>query len=81
VIIMTLATMAEAVFVSSLQPSEHPTADQVATAIGDSLRIYGGVSGCAGAFAAEYGEHPEESAHRMHWALSLAADVATLVAA
>lgn len=78
---MTLATLAEAVFVSSLQPSERPTTDQVAAAIGESLRSHGGVSGCAGDFAAEYGEHPEESAHRMHWALSLAADVATLVAA
>jgi hypothetical protein len=81
VIVMTLTTMAEAVFVSRLQPSEHPTAAQVASAIGDSLRIHGGVSGCAGAFAAEYGEHPEESAHRMHWALSVVADAATLAAA
>ncbi len=78
---MTLATLAEAVFVSSLQPSEHPTADQVAAAIGRSLRRHGGVSGCAGIFAAEYGEHPEESASRMHWALSLAANAATRVAA
>jgi hypothetical protein len=81
VIVMTLATLAEAVFVSSLQPSEHPTAAQVNAAIGRSLQIHGGVAGCAGAFAAEYGAHPEESADRMHWALSLVADAATLVAA
>jgi hypothetical protein len=81
VIIMTLTTKAEALFLSSLQPSEHPTTDQVAAAIGRSLRAHGGVCGCAGAFAAEYGEHPEESAHRMHWALSVIADGATLVAA
>jgi hypothetical protein len=71
VIIMTLATLAEAIFVSGLQPSEHPTPDQVAAAIRRSLRMHGGVSGCASAFAAEYGEHPEESASRMHWALSV----------
>ena len=78
---MTLTTKAEALFLSGLQPSEHPTVDQVAAAIGWSLRTHGGVSGCAGAFAAEYGEHPEESANRMHWALSLVADAAKLVAA
>ena len=78
---MTPTTKAEALFLSSLQPSEHPTADQIAAAIGHSLRAHGGVCGCAGAFAAEYGEHPEEAAYRMHWALSLVADAAGLVAA
>ena len=78
---MTLATMAEAVFVSSLQPSEHPSADQVVAAIGQSLQTHGGVCGCAGVFAAECGEHPEESANRMRWALSLVADASALIAA
>jgi hypothetical protein len=71
VIIMTLATRAEALFVSSLQPSDQPTVDEVVEAIGLSLQTRGGVSGCADAFAAQYGEYPEEAARRMRWAISL----------
>jgi hypothetical protein len=71
VIIMTLATRAEALFVSSLQPSDQPTADEVVAAIGLSLQTCGGVSGCANALAAQYGEHPEQAARRMRWAISL----------
>ena len=78
---MTPAARAEAVFVSSLQPSDHPRANDVATAIRRSLQIYGGVCGCVAAFATEYGEHPEASANRMHWALSLVAGNATATAA
>ncbi len=70
---MTLASKAEALFISSLQPSQHPTNEQLAAAIRDSLRQHGGVSGCAEAFAAEYGEHPETSRDRMRWALAAAA--------
>jgi hypothetical protein len=70
VIIMKLATQAEALFVSSLQPSDRPTLDQVVAAIGLSLQTRG-VSGCADVLATEYGAHPEEAAHRMRWALSL----------
>lgn len=80
-ITVTPATQAEAVFVSTLQPSDHPSGNQVITAIGRSLQTYGGVSGCVAAFALEYGEHPEASAKRMHWALSLVAGIATHVAA
>jgi hypothetical protein len=68
---MTLATRAEALFASSLQPSDQPTFDEVVAAIGRSLRTHGGVSGCVDAVAAQYGEHPEEAASRMRWALSL----------
>jgi hypothetical protein len=68
---MTLATRAEALFVSSLQPSDQPTIDQVVSAIGLSLQTCGGASGCADALATQYGEHPEEAARRMRWALSL----------
>jgi hypothetical protein len=78
---MTLATMAEAVFLSSLQPSERPTTDRVVAAIGDSVRIHGGMRACSAAFAAEYGEHPEESATRMRWALSLVSGTTTAAAA
>jgi hypothetical protein len=70
VIIMTIATKAEALFVSSLQPSDHPSADQIFAAIRITQQNRGGESGCAIAFASEYGEHPEASANRMRWALS-----------
>jgi hypothetical protein len=70
VIIMTVATRAEVLFVSSVQPSDHPSPRDIARAIRITLHTYGGVSGCATAFATEYGAHPETSADRMRWALS-----------
>jgi hypothetical protein len=76
---MKLATQAEALFVSSLQPSDRPTLDEIVAAIGLSLKTRG-VSGCADVLAAEYGEHPEEAAHRMRWALSLMASSAMAMA-
>ena len=66
--------LAEALFVSPLQPSERPSADQVRAAIWASLRTYGDPTGCAARFAAEFGEHPEEAVVRMRWALELAAE-------
>jgi hypothetical protein len=74
VIVMTLATSAEALFISSLQPSQHPSRDQIVAAIRVSLREHGGVKGCAGEAAAEYGEHPETSVSRMRWALAAVAE-------
>lgn len=71
---MMLAVLAEALFVSPLQPSEHPTPDQVQAAIDSSLKYYGGPVGCASWLAAEYGEHPEVAADRMRWALQLTAN-------
>ncbi|MGX7678607.1 hypothetical protein ACSMXN_06890 [Jatrophihabitans sp. DSM 45814] len=69
---MTLTTQAEALFVSSLQPSDQPTIEQITAAIELSLQTHGGVSGCVDVFAAQYGAHPDEAADRMRWALSLA---------
>jgi hypothetical protein len=71
---MTLAMLAEALFVSPLQPSEHPSPAQVRAAIDASLHNYGGPSGCASWLAAEYGDHPEVAADRMRWALQLTAN-------
>jgi hypothetical protein len=70
---MTRASRAEALFISSLQPSQHPTREQLVAAIRTSLREHGGVNGCAGEAAAEYGDHPDTSADRMRWALAVAA--------
>lgn len=69
---MTENMRAEALFVSDLQPSDQPTAAQVARAIDESLAVRGGAAGCAAVMAAEYGEHPETAALRMRWALGLA---------
>jgi hypothetical protein len=70
---MTPVSIAEALFISSLQPSDYPTIAQVDTAIRASLRKHGGPSGCAAACAAEYGEHPDTAAGRMQWALATVA--------
>ena len=64
------AERAEALFLSDLQPSQHPTPDQVANAIDAGVRRWGS-AGCAAAAAAEYGEHPETAPTRMRWALQL----------
>jgi hypothetical protein len=68
---MTSPGTAEALFASTLQPSEHPTAEHVTAAIRDSLRRHGGRQGCASICAAEYGEHPDTAPARMRWALAL----------
>jgi hypothetical protein len=63
---------AEALFASFLQPSDVPTAAQIAEAIAASLRSHG-VAGCIAAVAAEYGEHPDVAVTRMRWALAVSA--------
>jgi hypothetical protein len=68
-----LRARAEALFASSLQPSDRPGMRQVRAAIAASLLAHRGAAGCAARMAAEYGEHPEEAACRMRWALALAA--------
>lgn len=68
-----LASLAEALFVSTLQPSDRPVEQQIREAIVTSLRAFHGAAGCAQAMAVEYGEHPEQAADRMRWALSLVA--------
>lgn len=72
---MTLASRAEALFVSSVQPSEHLSAQQLVSAIRASVLQHGGPRGCAAAFAAEYGDHPETSRDRMKWALAVSAQL------
>ena len=70
---MKVVTRAEALFLSALQPSEHPDHDAVEFAIWWTLRTHGGECRCAEDFAAEYGEHPDAAAERMRWALTAAA--------
>jgi hypothetical protein len=62
---------AEALFASTLQSSELPTADQVRGAVSATLRRLG-ANGCAALLAGEFGEHPDTAAARMTWALRTA---------
>ena len=62
----------QALFSSALQPSDVPTADMVATAIGRAVRQFG-IGGCAGWMAQEFGDHPDTAAERMRWVRQLIA--------
>src|SRR5262245_48175392 len=61
---------AEALFASTLQPSEAPSPDEVRRAVAATLRRLG-TRGCAGQLGAEYGDHPDTAAARMTWALAM----------
>ncbi|MFG1954662.1 hypothetical protein [Micromonospora sp. NPDC048830] len=65
--------LAEALFASALQPSQHPDRQQVRRAIAGEL-VHRRVSGRVREVAYEFGEHPEEAAERMRWALRTVAD-------
>jgi hypothetical protein len=62
----------EALFASSLQPSDAPTAERVAEAIETTAWQFG-IGGCAGRMAQEFGDHPEAAAERMRWVRQLVA--------
>lgn len=60
--------LAEALFASTLQPSENPTPAEIHRAVRTSiLRL--SARGCAEVVAYEFGEHPVEAVRRMRWAL------------
>ena len=59
---------AEALFASTLQSSESPTADQVRRAVSSTL-LQLGANGCVALLADEFGEHPDTAVARMCWAL------------
>jgi len=67
---MDIITRAEALFASSLRPSDRPGKTQVEAAIAATLRKLG-LTGCVGAMAQEFGDYPETAASRMRWALAL----------
>jgi hypothetical protein len=77
VIEMSPANTAEALFVSSVQPSDRLSFDEVRDAIRASLRQHGGLHGCATICAGEYGDHPAEAAARMRWALAVVSQFQT----
>jgi len=64
-------TLADALFASALQRSDHPTPGQIRQAIAAATAAYGG-SGCAARVAQAFGEHPETAVTRMRWARAAA---------
>jgi len=65
----------EALFASSLQPSDAPTAGMVTAAATRAVRQFG-AGGCAGRMAQEFGDHPDAAARRMRWVRQLVRDAA-----
>jgi hypothetical protein len=63
----------EALFVSALQPSDRPTAEQVRAEITDMVRRLG-ARGCAARMAQECGDAPDLAISRMIWARRVVAD-------
>lgn len=72
---LNVSELAQLLFTTRLQASEHPTPEQVRTAIDERLCDCGGDrTVCAAFVAQEAGDHPEEYAARMRWALRTVAD-------
>jgi hypothetical protein len=63
----------QALFVSALQPSDDPGAEQVRQAITGAIRQFRS-RGCAGRMAQEFGDHPETAVARMRWARQIVAE-------
>jgi hypothetical protein len=71
---LTMGDLAEALFCSSLQPSEAVDSETVHAAIDASLRSHHGrIRECAEELAASYGKDPEITCLRMRWARSVVA--------
>jgi hypothetical protein len=63
------AVRAEALFLSTLQPSRSPSPDQVRRAVMATLQRLG-ARGCTAQVAGEFGDHPDTAVTRMSWALA-----------
>jgi hypothetical protein len=61
------AVRCEALFASTVQGSEEPSARLVHDAIRETVRRLGS-RGCAAVVAQEFGDHPETAVSRMRWA-------------
>jgi hypothetical protein len=57
---------ADALFASTLQRSDEPSAGQVRQATAAAIGVFGAL-GCAARVAQAYGEHPETAVTRMRW--------------
>jgi hypothetical protein len=68
------AARTDALFVSPLQRSDEPSAEQIRQFVAAAVRQFGS-RGCAGRVAQEFGEHPTLAAERMRWARQAVAGV------
>ena len=68
------AARADALFASTLQRSDKPSAWQVRQAIAAAVATHGS-RGCTARVAQAFGEHPETAVTRMRWAHATVADV------
>ena len=57
---------AEALFVSDVQPSDHPSQKRLEDAV-TAMILRHGSDGCAAVVAEEFGDHPEQAVRRMCW--------------
>ena len=60
---------AEALFASTLQPSDSPSGELVRETVTATIRRLGART-CAAVLAGEFGDHPDGAAARMTWALA-----------
>lgn len=68
-VMTAVVVRAEALFVSDLQRSEHPSTESVQAAV-EALVDDLGEQGCAERVAQEFGDHPERAVERMCWCRS-----------
>jgi hypothetical protein len=66
VTMMTRTRVAEALFVSDLEPSQNPSEQMVRDAIDRMTQQYG-PDGCAARMACEFGDRPDLAVRRMIW--------------
>jgi hypothetical protein len=60
---------AQALFASTLQPSESPSSEEVRSVVVTTVRRLG-IGGCTARTATEFGDHPDTAVARMRWALA-----------
>lgn len=71
---MSLSELAELLFCSTLQPSQHLDPQTLDAALAQSLQAHHGqVAACAEELAACYGKDPEITCSRMRWARNVLA--------
>jgi len=64
-----LAALAQVLFASPVQPSQHPSREAIRAAVVEQLRAcQGDPAACVRLVAQEAGDHPELCAARMRWA-------------
>ena len=74
-ITITKTRVAEALFVSDLQPSQTPSTQTISATIDRMIEQYG-ADGCAARMASEFGDHPELAVRRMIWVRRIMSSVA-----